>query len=173
MGRIVLSEPDGPYSATIDAGVMDVTLVDIFKGVKFMADSGECLAVSMRDNGFEVHYYSDFGMDAPTGFDTGWHEFKGGDIHPMHMGAAKAEPMDGATPVDFEASSMRVTVIDPVRERVEAWLQAERMVDQILAQHPVEPYRTGSAFGITSTITAADQRIDHIRSLADWLLGKD
>lgn len=52
--KITMSEPDGPYGATIDTGVMDVTLRDVFLGVAFETADGCRLAVCMRDNGYEV-----------------------------------------------------------------------------------------------------------------------
>lgn len=77
--KIELKEPDGPYSCAIDTGVMSVELRETFLGVKFVTESGEKLSVSMRDNGFEVHYYKD---DSETkGFDTGLTEFKDGFIN--------------------------------------------------------------------------------------------
>lgn len=80
MGRIVLSEPEGPYSCTLDTGVMNVKLIEVFKGVQFVADSGEKLSVSMRDNGFEVHYE---GVDSiGDKFDAGWFAFKDGNAYP-------------------------------------------------------------------------------------------
>lgn len=78
--KIHLSEPHGPYHCDIDTDVMQVTLREVFLGVAIMTDRGEKLSVSMRDNGFEVHYTGDFGE---TGFDSGWVEFKDGLISPM------------------------------------------------------------------------------------------
>jgi len=73
--KVEISEPDGPYSCNLDTGVMDVTLREVFNGVRFETEGGEMLSVCMRDNGFEVHYWGDFGE---TGFDCGWVEFKDG-----------------------------------------------------------------------------------------------
>lgn len=56
MAKIILSEPDGPYKATIDAEAMTVELRDVFMGVGFTTQDGERLGVSMRDSGFEVIY---------------------------------------------------------------------------------------------------------------------
>jgi hypothetical protein len=77
--RIVLSEPSGPYSCTLDAGVMDVKLIEVFNGVQFISDSGEKLSVSMRDSGFEIHYFKDEGA---VEFDCGWFDFK--NATPLH-----------------------------------------------------------------------------------------
>lgn len=73
MARIVLSEPDGPYSCTFDTRVMEVKLFEVFNGVQFVSDSGEKLSVSMRDNGFEVHYFKD-----GDPINQGWYDFKNG-----------------------------------------------------------------------------------------------
>lgn len=81
MGRIVLSEPEGPYDCTIDTGVMDVKLIDTFLGVRFVADSGEMLSVSMRDNGFEVHYQAPTNQEKTKSI--GWFEFKNGNVNRM------------------------------------------------------------------------------------------
>lgn len=59
MSLIKLSQPDGPYSAEIDAGVMAVEIRNAFLGVKFITDSGATLAVSMRDGGFEIMHGSE------------------------------------------------------------------------------------------------------------------
>lgn len=56
MAKIVLSEPEGPYKATIDTEVMQVELREVFLGVFFTTPDGEQLGVSMRDRGFEVSY---------------------------------------------------------------------------------------------------------------------
>lgn len=77
MGKILLNEPEGPYHCEIDTDVMKVELRETFLGVSFVTERGEKLSVSMRDNGFEVHYSGDFGE---KGFDAGWTEFKDGII---------------------------------------------------------------------------------------------
>lgn len=59
MTRIALSEPEGPYGCVIDSGAMEVELRDVFLGVTFVTKSGERLAVSMRDGGFELAYTPD------------------------------------------------------------------------------------------------------------------
>ena len=59
MSTIVISEPDGPYKATIDTEVMDVTVYKCFTGMTFISEAGERLSVSMRDSGFELLYSSD------------------------------------------------------------------------------------------------------------------
>ena len=69
--KIRLSEPDDSYHAEIDSTVMDVEVRECFLGVEFVTEDGARLAVSMRDDGFEVHYWGE-------GFDAGWVDFKGG-----------------------------------------------------------------------------------------------
>lgn len=54
-----------------------------------------------------------------------------------------------------------------------AWERAKTLVDEIVNVLGLEDYRTGSAFGSTSTITKVDQYLSHIESVADWLLGED
>ncbi len=78
--KIHISEPNGPYNCVIDSKVMDVKLYEVFKGVVIETKDGQKLAVSMRDDGFEVHYY---GGTRDNGFDFGWTEFKGGFIEPI------------------------------------------------------------------------------------------
>lgn len=77
MAKITLKQPDGPYSCTIDTGVLETVVEEAFLGVLFKTKEGEMLAVSMRDGGFEVRYSGDFGG---TGFNAGWTEFKNGEI---------------------------------------------------------------------------------------------
>lgn len=52
--KITISEPEGPYQATIDTDVMDVTIREAFLGAGFVTDGGCRLAVCMRDDGYEV-----------------------------------------------------------------------------------------------------------------------
>lgn len=59
MAKIKLSEPNGPYSCTIDTDVMNVELRNAFLGIKFVTEDGEMLSVSMRDQGFEIGYFTD------------------------------------------------------------------------------------------------------------------
>lgn len=68
--KITLSEPDGPYQATIDTEVMDVTIHEAFIGAQFVTEDGARLSVCMRDDGFEVRHWTD-GESGP------WIEFKG------------------------------------------------------------------------------------------------
>lgn len=77
MSKIILKQPGGPYKCEIDTEVMEVEIRNAFIGVSFITDSGEKLSVSMRDNGFEVHYSGDFGEQ---GFNAGWTDFKEGKI---------------------------------------------------------------------------------------------
>lgn len=56
--KIKISEPESPYSAEFDPGVMDVTLEEVFNGVTFVTKDGEHLHVYMRDSGFEIIYFA-------------------------------------------------------------------------------------------------------------------
>lgn len=56
MGKITISQPDGPYNAVIDTGAMDVEHKETFLGVAFITENGERLSVCMRDTGFELKY---------------------------------------------------------------------------------------------------------------------
>lgn len=56
MAKILLKEPDGPYSTEIDTRVMNVEIRETYLGVKFITDEGNTLSVSMRDSGFELVY---------------------------------------------------------------------------------------------------------------------
>ena len=54
MATIELKEPDGPYGATIDTGVMEVTISKAYLGVTIASDSGKKLHVCLRDDDFEI-----------------------------------------------------------------------------------------------------------------------
>ena len=54
---IILKEPNGPYSAYIDPGVMSVEIKEAYIGVIFKTSDGETLSVAMRDSGFELNYF--------------------------------------------------------------------------------------------------------------------
>lgn len=77
MAKIILKEPKGPYSCIIDTEVMLVIIKEAFMGVRFETPGGECLAVSMRDGGFEVMYSADY---EKHGFNAGVTEFKNGTV---------------------------------------------------------------------------------------------
>lgn len=77
--KIELKAPDTPYVTVIDPQVMDVILRDVFNGVTLKTDDGQNLSICMRDDGFEVHYYSDKDEDGKS-FDSGWTEFKQANI---------------------------------------------------------------------------------------------
>lgn len=84
--KIIMCPPDGPYSSSVDPGVMDVTLIDVFKGVTFNTSKSpvqEILHVSMRDNGYEVRYLvhnTGAGEDDAKTVNSGWFEFKDGKV---------------------------------------------------------------------------------------------
>lgn len=77
MAKIRLSDSSDAYDCVIDTKVMEVEIRETFLGVLFVTEDGEHLAVSMRDNGFEVHYTGIFGS---KGFDAGWFDFKAGNV---------------------------------------------------------------------------------------------
>jgi len=54
--KIEISAPASPYSTSIDPGVMEVTLFNVFNGVTLISESGEQLRICMRDSGFELVY---------------------------------------------------------------------------------------------------------------------
>lgn len=56
MAKILLKEPDGPYSAEINTGAMDVEIRNAYIGVKFITEEGKTLSISMRDGDFELIY---------------------------------------------------------------------------------------------------------------------
>lgn len=73
--KIHICEPDGPYKCVINTEAMEVVLEEVFLGVALVTEDGHRLSVSMRDNGFEVHYLHD-GKE----FDGGWIELKDGTL---------------------------------------------------------------------------------------------
>jgi hypothetical protein len=73
MAKIKLSDPDSPYSASIDTKVMEIKIEEAFLGVGFVTPAGEKLAVSMRDSGFEIRYCA-------NGVDSGWLSLNDGVI---------------------------------------------------------------------------------------------
>lgn len=77
--QIIISEPDGPYKANLDPGVMHVEIFQAYNGVVLVSDNGEKLGVCLRDGGFEVHYFQEATLERPS-FETGWTEFKAGMI---------------------------------------------------------------------------------------------
>jgi hypothetical protein len=83
MANITLREPDGPYHCSIDTDVMNVEIRNAFLGVEFVTEGGAILAVSMRDDGFEVHYH---GQTDGFYFDSGWIECKGQVINRKFSG---------------------------------------------------------------------------------------
>jgi hypothetical protein len=56
MANIKLIEPDGPYGAEINTGVMRTFITEAYIGVTFVTADGEVLDVHMRDSGFELTY---------------------------------------------------------------------------------------------------------------------
>jgi hypothetical protein len=73
--KITMTNPRDPMddSVVLDTGGSDVTLTEVFTGPIFETEDGAKLSVIMRDDGFEVHYWSDE-------FDAGWTQFMGGAV---------------------------------------------------------------------------------------------
>lgn len=79
MAKIFIrNDPEKFPACQLDTQTSDVEILDAFLGVVFVTKQGERLAVCMRDNGFEVHYYEDHKQ-----FDEGWFEFKNGKVQRM------------------------------------------------------------------------------------------
>lgn len=51
-----MREPDGPYQAEVDPGVMEVEIREAFVGLGLVSPDGQRLSVCMRDGGFEVRH---------------------------------------------------------------------------------------------------------------------
>lgn len=137
--------------------ITDVELTSVFNGVTFVSRDGERLSVIMRDSGFEIHYYKYEG-ESDTVFDLGW----------MSLNNGKAGDICGVPdiPKDPEISSR-------IQNNVEVWAHAERIVDAVVAAHPLEPYRVGAPLGNGSTMTPAKQRVNMIMNVAEWFLEKE
>jgi ferredoxin-fold anticodon binding domain-containing protein len=75
MSKILLSEPKGPYSGTLDTEVMDVTITEVYTGVGFVTQDEEYLSICMRDNGYELMY------NARKSEKDVFVELKGGDVY--------------------------------------------------------------------------------------------
>lgn len=72
--KIHLTDLQKVIASTIEIeAALSVVITEAFNGVDFCTEDGNHLAVSMRDDGYEVHYY---GKD----FDAGWTEFKSGRL---------------------------------------------------------------------------------------------
>lgn len=54
MAKIILKTPNSDYQVEVDTGVTEVEIHEAFLGVTFVTLSGKKLAVSMRDDDFEV-----------------------------------------------------------------------------------------------------------------------
>lgn len=60
-----------------------------------------------------------------------------------------------------------------MEERLAAWSKAEEIVERIVDKHGLELYKSGPPFGHVSTYSPAEQHIEHILKVADWLLDKE
>lgn len=138
---------------SLDERGQDVELRHVYEGLTLITDDGERLSVCMRDSGFEVHYYSDED-DEGKGFDLGWFEFKAGTA-------------------GISDSIVEATLSNMPEGRQNAWLRATVIVEKMLEDITLAPYRAGAPFGPGSTVTVAEQKLSLIRDVADWLLGID
>lgn len=57
--------------------------------------------------------------------------------------------------------------------RLEAWAVASSLVKPIIEEHGLEKYVTGTMFQHSTTFTSAEQHVDLIMRVADWLLYKE
>lgn len=149
------SETQEPYG--IDVSGVNIELREVFNGVTFVADGGERLSISMRDYGFEAHYYREE-TELYEAFDAGWFRFSAGAVNDD-----KPEP-------DNEPMSLAVRG-PSLDERLDCWIRASVFADKIIESHPVEAYKVIHGFGSASTMTAAEQRANLVRDIADWLMG--
>lgn len=63
---------------------------------------------------------------------------------------------------------------DEVVERRKVFVEAGRMIDDIITQHGLKEYKMAApAFVSGSTVTPAEQHIDLILRVANWLLQED
>ena len=54
MAKIIIKEPDGPYSASLNTGSMAVEIRKAHLGVIFITEDGNTLSVCMCDGDFEI-----------------------------------------------------------------------------------------------------------------------
>ena len=63
---------------------------------------------------------------------------------------------------------------DEVVERRKVFIEGARMIDDIVTRHGLKEYRMGApAFSSGSTVTPAEQHVDLILRVANWLLQED
>lgn len=82
---------------------------------------------------------------------------KSDDIY-KNIGESQSESCDG----DNRSES--------IARRVEAWTTAEKIVNKIVDTLGLNEYKSPSGFAASITYTEVDQYLDHVGSLADWLL---
>lgn len=81
MAKITLQQPSGSYKCELDTDSLEVRIQEAFLGIQFVSDSGEHLAVCMRDTGFEIHYWQpSTDQTEPHIFDAGWIDLKDGIV---------------------------------------------------------------------------------------------
>lgn len=135
----------------------DIELREVFNGVTFVTEDGERLSVCMRDSGFEVHYYG--GNFEEKSFDLGWFRFVGGRVIPL----------DQPDQESIEEDEDRLD-----SERVDAWNLAELIVDDVVEENPLQDSRkVGSHPLMSEAYSKAEQKIDLITKVANWLLGEN
>lgn len=57
--------------------------------------------------------------------------------------------------------------------RLEAWEIATKLIEPLVEKHEIETYRTGAPFAQSSVTTKIDQHLEHILTVADWLLEEE
>lgn len=60
-----------------------------------------------------------------------------------------------------------------VNKKAEAWVMATQLVEPVLKQNELKMYAIGNPFNAQSRVTPAEQHIDIITRVADWLLEKE
>lgn len=141
-------------------GCTDLQLKFVYDGLTLVTEEGERLSVAMRDSGFEVHYYTEED-DEGKGFDIGWVEFKCGSVGLPDFIVNDAVKRHPAYASEEEA------------RRLGVWCKAKELVDELLKDVVLAPYRTGAVLGQGTTMTVADQRVSLVRDVATWLLGEE
>lgn len=149
----------------IDGGEVDVEMYEVYQGCTFITSDGERLSVTMRDSGFEVHYYADF---SEASIDGGWFAFKNGTVTPPSYLADRINGEDAVegvhVPFDTHMDS----------KRLEAWNRASGIVEELGEKTSFETYSiVNGPFNISNKVTSHEQKVDLIIQIADWFLNKE
>lgn len=148
--------------ANMDDNVKEVEIRKVYSGMTFVTEEGERLSVVMRDSGFEVHYYSEEIREGKDTFDLCWFEFKRGSV-----GLPDSIVLDAVNRMPERRNQEE-------EERKKAWVTASVIVDKMIEDNPLSPYRTGTLLSnVGTTVTVADQRVNLTRDVANWLLGEE